>query len=304
MSRDSTETQSAPVKRSEQQRRTLTRQHDNALHLLVRQLAERRPAFLQDLAVDLDPCVKARDLDPRAITDAVQRLSARVSTIEDRTQGALPHQRVDPIGEEPEALRPERLRSFLEVALPEVQCLRRLVEELDSAGAALRRYFAEPADSSLVGMFQCLAALHEALPQAPVTSPLPPLQASHPQVIGLPTVSNSEPTASLLLEQQRFQGAEVRVVPPPPAPVPGHFPAKCSPPLRGRAPEKRSVPPQILRRQQPHLTASPALASSSLPKDPVRRGSAPMQIALPAAFAAPHAIDATPMAKPRGPSAP
>jgi len=60
------------------------------------------------------------------------------------------------------------------VALPEVRRLQELADTLHNQGAALRQYFAEPADSSLTGMFQCLAALWEALPCASNIHKVPP----------------------------------------------------------------------------------------------------------------------------------
>jgi len=155
-------------------RRTKPQQPDNALHLLVRQLQGRRSHFARQLAVDLELCSKARDLDPKALAAAVNNLGARVGAVEHHVEGILLLRQVASGRQEPRALRPERLRSFLHVALPEVRRLQELADTLHNQGAALRQYFAEPADSSLTGMFQCLAALWEALPCASNIHKVPP----------------------------------------------------------------------------------------------------------------------------------
>jgi len=147
-------------------RHTKPQQPDNALHLLVRQLQGRRSHFARQLTVDLELCSKARDLDPQAMTAAVNKLVARVHAVEHHVEGILPLRQVASGRQEPKALKPERLRSFLDIALPKIRQLQELADELHSKGAALRRYFAEPDDSSLTGIFQCLAALLEALPRA------------------------------------------------------------------------------------------------------------------------------------------
>jgi len=145
-------------------RRTKPQQPDNALHLLVRQLQGRCSHFARQLTVDLELCSKARDLDTQALAAAVNNLGARVRAVEHHVEGVLLLRQIASGRQEPRALRTERLRSFLDMALPEVCRLQELADKLHSRSAALRQYFGEPDNSSLTGMFQCLTALWEALP--------------------------------------------------------------------------------------------------------------------------------------------
>lgn len=145
--------------------------HDNALLLLVAQLQARQSSISKILLADLEGCSKAKDLDPQVLATNVHELAGRIKTIEERLQFAAQARR-----DEPAALRPSRLRVFLQVAQPLVSELQGLLRELEKSTAELRSYFAEPPESSLQHMLRCLGALYEALPRPSPARPLPAFQ--------------------------------------------------------------------------------------------------------------------------------
>lgn len=141
----------------------------NALHLLVRQLQDRKQqTFAEELAADLEGCLKARELDPKEVESELQSL--RALTIRVRELLAEEKDRTT----EPTALHPTWLLSFLSKANSEVGCLQQLLNELVTSTGALRRFFAEPDSACLQDMLGNLAELHKALPRArPVKVPFP-----------------------------------------------------------------------------------------------------------------------------------
>jgi len=146
-------------------------QPENALHLVVAHLEQTQPSFMETLSRDLDGCRAARDLDQKAIADAVHELAAQVRMIAELADGQGT-ERVD-------ALAPERLGRFLAEAGPRVELLQCLLQDLVGSTGALCRFFAEPADTKLADMLRNLAALREALPAVRPTIMLPLPQRAH-----------------------------------------------------------------------------------------------------------------------------
>lgn len=141
----------------------------NALHFLVRQLQSRKQeTFADELAADLEGCLKARELDPKEVESELHSLEALTSRV--RELLAKDKDRTT----EPLALHPTRLLSFLSKADPEMGCLKQLLNELVTSTGALQRFFAEPDSACLQEMLGNLAELHRVLPRArPVQVPFP-----------------------------------------------------------------------------------------------------------------------------------
>jgi hypothetical protein len=131
---------------------------DNALHLLVWQLEEQQPGFLPTLISDLEQSRATRDLDQKKMAHSVKSRTEQVET--------LLHLAAD---DEPAALKPKRIREFLDVALPAVKTLDSLYKELAVVSSDLRRYFAEPAETTLAQMMRSLLALRDKLPAVPTS---------------------------------------------------------------------------------------------------------------------------------------
>lgn len=135
---------------------------ENALRMLARQLQDTHgPAFLKALISDLEGCLKARDLDPKALAHAVRSLDAQISATEQRVACITAHAAQCPLP--PPALSGPRLQQFLAAAGPRTVHLKVLLRELDAAEEALQRYFAEPPSSMLPSMFANLAELRAGL---------------------------------------------------------------------------------------------------------------------------------------------
>lgn len=141
----------------------------NALHLLVRQLeARNRPTFAEELAADLEGCLRARELDPKEAGSELQSLKGLTARVRDVLAKGK-----DCNAESP-ALQPTRLLSFLNKADPEMDCLQQLLNKLHESTAALRIFFAEPDSACLQEMLRNLAELHKVLPRArPLKVPFP-----------------------------------------------------------------------------------------------------------------------------------
>lgn len=145
-------------------------QSENALHVLVMHLEQARPSFAESLSRDLEPCNSARDFDPKVASCLIDELSKQVHSIRLRSRAA-DAETSDDI-HTLDAMAPERLRQFLDTAVPKLDSIKELLQELDEATVALRQWFAEPAESSLQGMLHSLASLRDALPGSrPVKRP-------------------------------------------------------------------------------------------------------------------------------------
>lgn len=137
---------------------------NNVLHILTEHLLQTHPLLLQALAKDLDGCWVSKDIDPKDIATKLTALTAEVSAIESLSKQV---RTPDELHQQPDALNPTQLKSFLATALPKVINLHQLNSDLEQATADLRRWFAEPPESRLAFMFQNLAALRGALPENP-----------------------------------------------------------------------------------------------------------------------------------------
>uniref|UniRef100_A0A7S1F1W4 FH2 domain-containing protein n=1 Tax=Noctiluca scintillans TaxID=2966 RepID=A0A7S1F1W4_NOCSC len=141
----------------------------NALELLVKHLQPSQPSFVEQLSKDLDGCRAARDVDPSAVAESLQSLTAQIeslvrrSTSVDKVEGYV----------EPVALDPERLKRFLEEAVPRLECLKELNRQLTNTTLTLRQWFAEPPSSGFKDMMSNLDALRRALPAVPQSPALP-----------------------------------------------------------------------------------------------------------------------------------
>mmetsp|Transcript_146669 Transcript_146669/g.258520 ORF Transcript_146669/g.258520 Transcript_146669/m.258520 type:complete len:720 (-) Transcript_146669:61-2220(-) len=135
----------------------------NALDLLVVEVQNKQePTWLATLTSDLEGCRSACDLDYEALSLGIKDLDTQVAAIEERLR-SLKASRDD--SSEPPALTAARLSEFVASAYPRVAALRSLKEELESATADMRKYFAEPATSPLPAMLRSLATLLDALPR-------------------------------------------------------------------------------------------------------------------------------------------
>eukprot|EP00927_Polykrikos_kofoidii_P002520 TRINITY_DN11009_c0_g2_i1.p1 TRINITY_DN11009_c0_g2~~TRINITY_DN11009_c0_g2_i1.p1 ORF type:complete len:1177 (-),score=170.05 TRINITY_DN11009_c0_g2_i1:293-3823(-) len=143
------------------------KRHDNALHLLVRHLAQSRPSFLETLVECLDGCRAVRDMDTKALAEAVQTLAVQVRRVQEQR---LTDDRASPL-----ALDQERLQRFCSEAEPQTRALEALHGELLASAAALRKWVADPVDSSFGDMMRSLAQLRDALPSSslPCLPPFP-----------------------------------------------------------------------------------------------------------------------------------
>eukprot|EP00930_Biecheleria_cincta_P035910 TRINITY_DN24663_c0_g1_i1.p1 TRINITY_DN24663_c0_g1~~TRINITY_DN24663_c0_g1_i1.p1 ORF type:complete len:579 (+),score=108.28 TRINITY_DN24663_c0_g1_i1:90-1826(+) len=140
-------------------------QFDNALLMIVRHLQETAPAFLKELACDLAAAHKASSLNLKNLTAGVESISHQLDSVEAYVKKSPSPQAGHCACEKPPpALHPERLLPFLQGARPRLAGLLALLQDLNTSTAALRKYFAEPEESSLTEMMQSLAALKEALP--------------------------------------------------------------------------------------------------------------------------------------------
>jgi len=132
-------------------------QSSSVLHILTGHLQLTHPSFLETLARDLEGCAVTQDIDPKLLSDRLRELEDQVRAVETLSRNSSAEQL-------PFAVSLERLQTFLTSALPKLQHLRGLLQELDQAAADFRRWFAEPAGSRFVDMMRSLAALHGALP--------------------------------------------------------------------------------------------------------------------------------------------
>jgi len=134
----------------------------------VEHLQQTRPGFMLALSIDLDECKAARDLDLKAMDDTLACLLAQVKAVEARLNGEAggAHEQIarSRSGVDAEAMRPERLRKFMDHAGPRVMELQSLLQEFHAVSAAMRKWFAEAPDTSFVYMMRCLTTLREALP--------------------------------------------------------------------------------------------------------------------------------------------
>jgi len=223
----------------------------NALGLLVQQLQETHgPAFRAALAEDLRRCKEAKDCEPKALEEGVERLRAQVAAIEDRLPG-LPSSSASG---EPRALRSKQMQQFVDESKPKVVQLEVLVKELDEATSQLRKFFAEPKASTLSQMLKALASLFDALPPPPPPAVEPssegsspaPLQPPPPPPLGRRRSSSDGATPDSGGEQDL-----------PKRPLGDRLPALRRPAVPPLPLGKPKVPPLQLGR------AFPAIASSS-----------------------------------------
>jgi hypothetical protein len=139
----------------------------NALSLLIEQLSAKHGAsFAASLAADLETCRSARDVDPKAIRQAVEKLISQTMVAQSRRE----------VNNFAPAFAPSRLDAFLAEAMPRLGLLSGLVGNLDSAAAGLRKHFAEPPGSTLPEMLETLSTLvvplrHANSTEAPVRGP-------------------------------------------------------------------------------------------------------------------------------------
>jgi len=140
----------------------------DAFSFLVPHLQKtQRPAWLSQLTCDLEHCREASDLESRLASAGVIDFAAQVGVLEGRLQSLE-----SLCGTVTAASAPARLERFLAHALPRVASLRSLEEDLQSATAAMRSYFAEPPSSTRASILRSLSSLLDLLP-APELEPEP-----------------------------------------------------------------------------------------------------------------------------------
>jgi len=133
----------------------------NALHLLIKHLQQEHPAFLEQLAADLECCREARDLDPKAIAHKVQGLANRTRRVQSLVTAG--DETVQEDLNIQGLLHPKRLELFLKESKPTLEDLQQRSTAFENAAVTLRQWFAEPAGSSFMEMMQSLADLYDAL---------------------------------------------------------------------------------------------------------------------------------------------
>lgn len=126
-------------------------------HLLKTQ----EPTWLLRLTSELEACRAAWVLDCSASSEAVEEIAAHISAVDERLHlFALLHY------DELPALASIRFKRFMADAVSRVAMLRSLEKEMQAAAEELRRYFAEPPDSTLSDMLQSLVSILHVLPTA------------------------------------------------------------------------------------------------------------------------------------------
>eukprot|EP00927_Polykrikos_kofoidii_P077660 TRINITY_DN74581_c0_g1_i1.p1 TRINITY_DN74581_c0_g1~~TRINITY_DN74581_c0_g1_i1.p1 ORF type:complete len:1020 (+),score=192.81 TRINITY_DN74581_c0_g1_i1:168-3062(+) len=175
---------------------------ENALKMLVEHIESARPSFTENLSSDLEGCRIARNFDQKQVEAAIQELATQVDAVE-RVMEATPEGRPDV----PEALSPERLRFFLDKATPGMCTLVGLRAEAAEAVVALRRWLAEPPESTLSHMLRNLATIREALPTPQVAVARRPLNTFVPPA-GKPQADRKASTASTAVTAFTSQSSE------------------------------------------------------------------------------------------------
>merc|ERR1719491_1996885 len=136
--------------------------------LVPRILKTQEPTWLLTLSSYLEACRAAWVLDCSAASEAVEEIAAHITAMDERLHVvALLHY------DELPALAPILFKYFMADAVSRVVMLRRLEKELQLAAEGLRRYFAEPPDSTLSDMFQSFVFILHALPTAGDGEPEP-----------------------------------------------------------------------------------------------------------------------------------
>eukprot|EP00403_Amphidinium_massartii_P023629 CAMPEP_0178391686 /NCGR_PEP_ID=MMETSP0689_2-20121128/11292_1 /TAXON_ID=160604 /ORGANISM="Amphidinium massartii, Strain CS-259" /LENGTH=666 /DNA_ID=CAMNT_0020012239 /DNA_START=395 /DNA_END=2399 /DNA_ORIENTATION=- len=149
---------------------------ETALQLLVRQLIVSRPSFLDQLLLDLELCKRAKDLDRKALGQALQDMKEEIQGIE-AFLGAISDQNEADV---PVALRKGRVQAFLGSACPALTAVEEQFRDLDANAEKLGRWLAETPGMPLSTMMSHLAALCDGLPQAsPKGSSVDEVQAAH-----------------------------------------------------------------------------------------------------------------------------
>jgi hypothetical protein len=150
---------------------------ENALILLLEHLQDTRPGFIADLAVDIDGCRAARDLDPKAMQETFTSLSERIDTVKALLDSdcATCDDTGNIVGNA-EALQPARLQAFIDVASPRVEALRERMTEFRQVSEDMRAWFAEAPSTGFADMMRSLAILRETLPASKLQTapPYPP----------------------------------------------------------------------------------------------------------------------------------
>jgi hypothetical protein len=189
-------TRCLPDQVTREQGKRRTSKSENALLLLVRHLQETHPGFMSTLSRDIEGCKPARDLDPKALEQEIVTLAKRVTLIEDRIQQAsegtlaAKNREQGCSEEEPEALKLDRMQTFVAMAQPRVQLLQERMQEFKEAVAAMRQYFAESADASFHEMIRNLDMLREVFPPS-----RPQALPAYPRPCRLRHVGRSQPPA-------------------------------------------------------------------------------------------------------------
>mmetsp|Transcript_111165 Transcript_111165/g.202077 ORF Transcript_111165/g.202077 Transcript_111165/m.202077 type:complete len:669 (-) Transcript_111165:20-2026(-) len=130
----------------------LQKSPQNALCLIVRQMQRSQDAeWLPSLLSELEGCKSALDLDTAQASATLKDLTEKVKKV-----NACWH---------PYVCFQAQLKRFMEQAVPQLEILRALEEEVMSVTGVLRKYFAEPKTSTLTSMMRSLSSLLVFLPK-------------------------------------------------------------------------------------------------------------------------------------------